>query len=248
MPLVELEDDDGTVTEVEVPHDAIEVQDGEDLVYQKQSEFDDTLQSRLNRKERNLRSQLKDDDDFWQEAAAARGVELRDDGKPKGSISDDEIEELKRKASKVDSLEEEVSSYEETLEKNRRKRLEQELLDQAPPAANETARDTFVREAQDRMTYDDEYGWVKTEGDDIAYEAGEPQGPESVIDELEDSHGFLFEDTEVSGGSDVQPGSSGSTLTQSQFEKEVQKAQQEKDLERMQELEQKEANGEVIAD
>lgn len=244
MPLIHV---DEAEEPIEVPHDAVEVQDDEDLVYKSQEEFDSTLQSRLSRQERQLKDELKGSDEFWQEMASERGIELREDGKPKGSLKDDEVEELKRKASKVESLQEEVSNYEETIQETRQQRLRQDLLEKAPPAANETAQETFVREAQSRMTYDDEYGWVRTEEGEIVYEAGEPVGPDAVISELEDSHSFLFESTEVSGGSDVQPGGSGSSrLTRDQFRREVEKAKQSDDMGRMKELEQLEANDQII--
>lgn len=245
MPLVDIPEADEPV---EVPADAIEVQDGEDLVIKSQDELDDTIQSRLSRQERTLKEELKGDDEFWQEMAAERGVELREDGQPKGSLKDEEVQELKRKASRVDSLEEQVGEYESTIQETREERLKQHLLDKAPPAANETARETFIREAKARMQYDDEYGWVETDEDgDIAYEAGDPRGPDSVIAELEDSHNFLFESTEVSGGSDVTPSGDGQgRLTVDQFEKEVEKAAQQGDMERMEELEQMEAEGQII--
>lgn len=248
MPLVRIEGDDGNVNEVEVPHENIEVKDDEDLVYKTQEDFDDTLSSRLNRKERNLRSELKESDEFWEEMAAERGVELREDGKPKGSLRDEEIQELKQKASKVEALQEQVEEYESTIQETREKGLKQDLSEKAPPPANETAQETFFREAKARMEYDEEYGWVKTDEDgDIAYEAGEPVGPDQVIEELKDSHGFLFEDTSMNGGPEDDPTpSSGSTLTRSQFQEEVKKARQEDDLERMRELEEMEAAGEII--
>lgn len=249
MPLVQIEGEDGETNEIEVPHDAIEVQDGEDLVYKTQEDFDSTLNSRLSRKERNLRSELKESDEFWQEVAEARGVELREDGKPKGSLRDEEVQELKQKASRVDALEEQVSNYESTISETREKGLRQDLLDTAPPAANETAEETFIREAKSKMTYDDEYGWVKVDEDgDVAYDAGEPVGPSQVIEELKGSHGFLFEDTSMNGGPEDTPTPSGDgqTLTRTQFHQEVQKAKQNDDLDRMQELEKMEAEGKIV--
>jgi len=245
MPLVDVPEADEPI---EVPADAIEVQEDEDLVIKTQDELDDTIQSRLSRQERKLKEDLKGDDEFWREMAQERGVELREDGQPKGSLKDEEVQELKRKASKVDSLQEQVDQYESTINETREERLKQELLDTAPPAANETARETFIREAKSRMTYDDEYGWVEVDEDgDIAYEAGDPRGPKEVIAELEDSHSFLFESTEVSNGSDVTPSGSGQgRLTEEQFEREVEKAAQEGDIERMEELEQMEAEGQII--
>lgn len=250
MPIVSIEGDDGSVNEVEVPHDAIEVQEDEDLVYKTQESFDDTLNTRLSRKERNLRSELKESQEFWEEMAAERGIELRDDGRPKGSLRDEEIQELKQKASKVDALEEQVSEYESTIQETREKGLKQDLLEKAPPAANETAEQTFIREAKSQMTYDEEYGWVAVDEDGgVAYDAGEPVGPDQVIESLKDSHGFLFEDTSMEGGPEDDPtASSGSTMTRSQYREEVKQARQEDDLERMEELEEMEAADQIVSD
>jgi hypothetical protein len=246
MPIVDIPEAEEPI---EVPLDAIDTQEEEDVVIKEQEEFDSIIQSRINRERNNLRDKLKEDEDFFREAANERGIELRDDGRPKGSVKDEELRELKEKASRVDTLEEKVQEYESTIQETREQRLEQDLLDKAPPAANETAQETFVREAKSRMTYDDEYGWVRTdENGDIEYSAGEPVGPDQVIAELEDTHEFLFESTEVDGGSDVNPGASatGRRLTKSEFEQEVKKARQQGDQDRMDELAQMEAEGKII--
>jgi len=53
----------------------------------------------------------------------------------------------------------------------------------------------------------------------------------------------------VDGGSDVSPsGGTGGKLTQSEFQQEVEKASRNGDYERMQELEEMEAAGEVVPD
>ena len=246
MPIVNIPEAENPI---EVPADAIEVQEGEDLVLKTQDEFDSIIQSRLNRTTSNLRSDLKGDEEFLREAMKETyGVELREDGRPKGSTTDEELQDLKQKASKAEALEEKVQNYEQTIQETREERLEQDLLDKAPPAANETARETFVREAKSQMTYDDEFGWVKTDEDGgVAYEAGEPVGTDHVIAELEESHGFLFESTEVNNGPDVNPRpTSSTTLTQSEFEEEVKKARQKGDMDRMNELAEMEAKNEII--
>lgn len=233
---------------VEVSPDQVEVEDNDPFLTQ--DEVDGVVQSRLNRQENNLRDNLLNDDAFWQEMAQARGVELRDDGMPKGSATDEEIQELRRKASQYDSIQEENESLKQQIQETRRERLRQDLRENAPPTANETAQDTFLNEATSRMEYDDEYGWVEVdENGDIVYEAGEPRGPQDVVSELEDSHSFLFESTEVDGGSDVSPsGGTGGKLTQSEFKQEVEKARRSGDMKRMQELEEMEAAGEVVPD
>ena len=232
---------------IEVSPDQVEVEDDDPFLTQE--EVDGVVEKRLNRQESRLKSQLRQDDSFWEEMAQERGVELRDDGMPKGSATDEEIQELRRKASKAESLESELEEYEQTIQQTREETLEQTLLDKAPPAANETARDTFVREAKSRMTYDDEYGWVKTDKDgNVAYSGGEPVTVDGVVSEIEDSHSFLFESTTPDGGSSVTPSGGSGTLTKEQFEQEVEKAAQAGDEERMQELEEMEAEGKIVTE
>jgi len=239
--LVEIE---GEEEPVEVSPDQVQVEDDDPFLTQ--DEVDGIVQNRLNRQENNLRSDLLQSDEFWQEMAQERGVELRDDGMPKGSATDEEIQELRRKASKAESLESELEETQQTIQQARESTLEQDLLDKAPPTANETARETFKREAKSRMTYDEDYGWVKANEDgEPVYEGGEPVGTDGVVSELEDSHSFLFESTSPGGGSDVSPSGSGGTMTQEQFEAEVEAALEANDEERMQELEEMEAEGAI---
>lgn len=243
MPLVSIPEADEPV---EVPPDAIEVQDGEDLVIKSQDELDDTIQSRLSRQERQLRDQLKTDEEFWQEMAQERGVELRDDGRPKGSIKNEELQELRSKANRAESLEQELNEQKERIQSAREERLEGKLLEKAPGFANETARETYIREAKSRMTYDEEYGWVEQDDDGgVRYDAGDPRGPDAVIAELEDSHEFLFESTRVDNGSDVTPSGDVGPMTQAEFEKKKKKAMQAGDDETLAELEQMAANDEI---
>jgi len=243
MPIVDIPDDE--YDEDALP-DSAEVKD--DLLTQ--DEVDGIVQKRLQRQESRLKNQLVEDEQFWQEMAQQRGVELREDGLPKGTATDEEIQELRRKASKAESLQSELEEKQETIQSTRQKRLRQDLRDKAPTPANETARDTFLSEAERRMTYDDEYGWVKTDEDgEIVYEAGEPVGPDGVVGELEDSHEFLFESTSVKGGSDVEPGGSPSgTMSQEEYHREVKKARQQNDPDRMNELKQMEAEGKIATE
>jgi hypothetical protein len=243
MPLVDVPEADEPI---EVPADAIEVQEDEDLVIKSQDELDDTIQSRLSRQERKLKDDLKADDEFWREMAQERGVELRDDGRPKGSIQDEELQELRSKANRAESLEQELSEQKERIQSAREERLEGKLLEKAPGFANETARDTYLREAKSRMTYDEEFGWVEADEEGgVRYDAGDPRGPDAVIAELEDSHEFLFESTQVSGGSDVTPSGDVGPMTEAEFEKKKEKAIQTGDDETLAELEQMAANDEI---
>jgi len=242
--LVELEGEDEPV---EVSPDQVQVEDDDPFLTQ--DEVDSIVQKRLNRKESRLKDELVEDDEFWREMARNRGVELRDDGKPKGSATDEEIQELRRKASKADSLQSENEELREQMQSTRESGLEQDLREKAPPTANETAQSTFLREAKSRMTYDDEYGWVKTDEDgEIVYKAGEPVGVDGVVSEIEESHSFLFQSTSVDNGPNTKPSQGTGTMTEEQYEQEVEKAMQAGDEERMRELEEMEAEGKVKAD
>jgi hypothetical protein len=201
---VHLEDRDEPI---EVTPDQIELDD--DDPYLTQDEVDGVVEKRLSRQERSLKQQLKDDDDFWREMAQNRGVDLRDDGQPKGSLTDDEVQALKKKASKVDQLQKQVSEYESTIEATRETKLENELM-QAADGVRDDMQDVFMTYAKQRHTYDDEYGWVATADDgDIAWEGGEPKRPADVVDELRDAKPSFFKESSMGGGPDDQPGGSG---------------------------------------
>lgn len=185
---------------IEVSADQVEVEDDDPFLTQ--DEVDDIVSKRVSRARRTAREELKSDDDFFEEAASKRGIELRDDGQPKGSIADDELKELKQKASKVESLEEEVSKYEREMESIRKTKLENQILQQAEGFASEQAQRTAIREVASQMAYDEEYGWHEVaEGGEPVYEAGEPRGVAEVVSGLEDSHEFLFERSRNESGS-----------------------------------------------
>ena len=216
MPLVDIPDDD--FDEESLP-DTAEVRDEDDLLTQ--DEVDSIVQKRLNRQERQLKSDLKEDEAFWQEMARARGVELRDDGKPKGSLSDEEIQELRQKASRVDDLQQTVKEYESEIEGTRETKLENELRSKAQ-GIREDMDDVFLNYAKSRMTYTEEYGWVETDVEgNIVYEGGEPKGPEEVVSEMEESKPGFFRESSMSDGPESTPSDetgSAETMARGEFE------------------------------
>jgi hypothetical protein len=186
-----------------------------------QEKVDEIVQKRLNRKERSLRSELKDDDAFWQEMASARGVELRDDNKPKGSLKDDEIEALKKKASKVESLEEELDQLRSEQEETRRTKLHNTVLSTVD-GVKEGAKEDVLMHVERQATYDEEYGWVITDDQgDIQYEAGEPVGPDDYTQRLRETKPYLFKSTEMKNGPSDDTGGSGGKKTWSREEYEA---------------------------
>lgn len=205
---------------IEVDADQVELED--DDPYLSQDEVDSVVSKRLSRQERQLKEDLKESDEFFQQAAEARGIELRDDGRPKGSVADDELKELKQKASKAESLQEKVSEYEEQIEQTRETELENQLLQAADGFASDQAKKTFLREAKAKMQYDDEFGWaaVDEEGDGLRYQAGEPVGPSGVIEDLKETHDFLFADKSAQSGPSDEPTSSTTSGKKTWTEKE----------------------------
>lgn len=197
---VQLEGEDEPV---QVDPDQVEVEDDDPFLTQ--DEVDDIVQTRLNRQERNLKSELKDSDEFWQEMAQSRGIELREDGKPKGSLSDEEIEELRKKASRVDELEDKVQTYESEISGTRETKLENQVM-QAANGVREDMRDVLMTYVKGRTEYNEEYGWHEVdENGDPVYHNGKPKGPDQVVSEMEESKPGFFKESSMTDGPDSTP-------------------------------------------
>lgn len=211
MPTVTIDGSEHEVDPSQVEYGEDEQPDG----YLPESEVESRVQKRVERTKRDTKKALKNDDEFWREMAESRGIELRDDGKPKGSLKDEEVEELKRKASKAESLEEKVEEYEETFEETRRTQLHNKVLSSVE-GVQEGAKEDLLMIMERRSTYDDEYGWVVTDDDGgIQYEAGEPVTPSDHVETLREKKPYLFKSTEMNGGPDDETGGSsggGSTM------------------------------------
>lgn len=199
--LVQLE---GEEEPVEVSPDQVEMED--DDPYLTQEEVDDIVSERVNRERRSTRDELKSDQEFLREAMQDTfGVEIREDGKPKGAPQDDEVEELRKKASKVDQLEDQLSEYEEKIQETRETRLENKVL-QSADGIHDGAQEDVVMNAKRKMTYDEDYGWVATDQDgNVRYEGGEPVGAETVVSEVRENKSYLFKDSEMDDGPDAEP-------------------------------------------
>jgi len=214
MPIYEIPDD----ADVDLPEGA---EERDDLLTQ--DEVDGVVQKRLNRERRQLLrsvglepSDFRDDDGnidvsdldedtAFRQLAEAQGIELREDGKPKGSVSDEEIQELRRKASKVDDLQNKLSEAQSEIESTRETRLESEVLSNADGIQN-GAQDDVLANAKRRMTYDDEYGWVAIDEEgNLRFEGGQAVGAETVVEEMREEKEYLFKDSSMSGGPDDEP-------------------------------------------
>jgi hypothetical protein len=251
MPIVHVPEADEPI---EVPADAIEIGEDEEIDnsdlpsrLHTESHLQTVLQKRLSRKERTMREDLKDDDEFFQTAAEERGIELREDGHPKGSLKDEELQELKKKAGKAESLEDEVEELRADRQRYRRSQAWTQFREHAPDireGAEEDVKAAFFR----RIDYDPDDGFIAV-GDDgePRFESGDTMGIGGVADELSDEKSFMFASTEATGGSPASPSpnTSGDTLTQAEFEKEVEKAAAAGDDDRLDELEEMMADGKI---
>jgi len=214
MPIVEVPEED-----IDDLPDSAEQRD--DLL--DQEEVDGVVQKRLNRERRqllrnvglepsdfrdeegNIDVSALDEETAFRRLAEQQGIELREDGKPKGSVSDEEIQELRRKASEVEDLQSQLKEARSEIESTRETRLESEVLSTADGIQN-GAQDDVLANAKRRMTYDDDYGWVATDDDgNVRFEGGEPVGPETVVGEIREEKTYLFKESEMEDGPSSEP-------------------------------------------
>jgi len=213
MPIYEIPED----ADVDLPDEA---EERDDLLTQ--DEVDDVVQTRLNRQERNLRDELRSDEEFLQEAVQETfGVELREDGRPKGAPTDDEVQEMRQRMSELESEAEEAERLRERIDSVRETELENELLSSAD-GVKDDMQDVFMSYAKSRFTYDDEYGWVATDEEgNVEFEGGEPVRPGDFVEEIRESRPSMFRDSSMGDGPSSSPsdgGGSPDTVTRSDYE------------------------------
>lgn len=197
MPIYEIPED----ADVDLPDEA---EQRDDLLTQ--DEVDDVVQKRLNRQERNLKDQLRSNEEFLQEAMQETfGVELRDDGRPKGAPTDDEVQEMRQKISELEAAAEERDQLKERINSVRETELENELLSSAD-GVKDDMQDVFMSYAKSQMTYDDEYGWVATDEDDnVQFEGGEPVTPGDFAEQTREERPSMFRDPSMDNGPESSP-------------------------------------------
>jgi len=273
MPIVHLEQD-GRETEVEVPADAIELGEDEDLDNEDlpdglvtQETINEAIGNRLPRAyEQTLEAAGLDPDDYkdedgtydldaleeddvFEKLAEDRGIELREDGRPKGSLKDEEIQDLQEKARKYEDVKDELEELRETDRQRRLDEAWEKVKEELPPVrdgAEELLRQRFEEDVE---ITDDGVVPVDEDGEILKDEVHAPQDVSVLAEKLPAEYDFAFESTEMNGGPEDDPGSpspSGETLTRDQYRKEVEKARQENDMERMDELAEMEANDQII--
>jgi hypothetical protein len=192
---------------VEVPEDAVdelpdEAEERDDLLTQ--DEVDDIVQTRLNRERSNLRDDLQSDEEFLREAMQQTfGVELREDGRPKGAPTDDEVQEMRQRISELESAAEERDQLRERIDSVRETELENELLSSAD-GVKDDMQDVFMSYAKTRMTYDDE-----------------PVKPSDFVERTQEQRPSMFQDASMSNGPDGDPSDEPGdpdTVTKSEFD------------------------------
>jgi len=218
MPIVRTEIDNEEV-ELEVSSDEIELTEDDDPTDLPgvQSELDRVAGKTRKSAKKTARNQLKEDDEFWQEIAQARGIDLREeDLMPKGA-STGEVKELKKELAEYKDKAQRVDELEEQMEQARSQRLENRILKHTE-GVKDDLKDVFVEEAKSRFRYDQE-------DDDFVPvdEEGNPRyaaDTEDVIQELREERSSMFRSKSANDGPDVNPGSGSSspdTVSKSEY-------------------------------
>lgn len=151
---------------IELNASEIEVEEGDDLrqIPGVKSEINSASAATRRSVEQNLKSKLKDDDDYFAEAARQRGIELRDDGRPKGTAAKQDLKELKQELAKAKAKAEKADSYKEELTSLRETKLENQLLQHAD-GVKDDLKDLFLQSAKSNFVYDEASGEYVPAGD-----------------------------------------------------------------------------------
>jgi len=206
MPIVHAETDDGDEVELEVEPSDIELDEDEDATNLPgvQKEIDRVAGKTRKKAKKTARKQLREDDEFWEEMAQRRGVELREDGQPKGAAQG-EVKELKKELAQAKEKAKKAEEYEEQIEATRDTRLENKILQHADGVKSDL-KDVFLGAAKERFQYDEDDDTFVPTGEDGTPRYG--QGVGDVVEEMREERPSMFEDTEVNGGSSAEPGGS----------------------------------------
>ena len=242
---IKIQDENGEDQVLEVSTDQVELQDDDDLL--RQETMDQAIKSRLARERKKLPEKLKEDDEFWKEVAEHRGIELRDDGMPKGSTTDSELRKLRKKASRADELQQELEQKNQALRSTRSKTLESQIHAAAPDLKEDTA-DVFINYTTDQFTFDQEVGdFVQKEGSDIRFKGSEPVTVDAFIEEMKQERPSFFQKGKASGGPDLSGSAKGATTyTRSEWESKLTEAPEELSQEDYDDLMKADEEGRVV--
>lgn len=193
---------------LEVDPGQVEMQDEDP--YLTQDEVDSVVSKRVSRAERTTRKELKSDEDFLQSAMQDTfGVELKEDGTPKGSTNKDELKQLRQEKSKLEEKAQRAEELEEKIQQARETDLENKLL-QSADGVKDDLQDAFMRLAKDRFQYDEDEGRHVAVGEDgeVIFNGGDPAGAEHVVDQMRENRPSFFQSKGANSGPDVSPSSS----------------------------------------
>ncbi len=190
---------------IEVDPEQVEIEDEDP--YLTQDEVDSIVSKRVSRAERTTRSELKQDEDFLQSAMQETfGVELKEDGTPKGSTNKDELKQLRQEKSKLEEKAARAEELEEKIQQARETDLENKLL-QSAQGVKDDLQDAFMRLAKDRFQYDEDEGRHVAVGEDgeVIFNGGDPAGPAHVVEQMRESRPSFFKDKSASSGPSDEP-------------------------------------------
>ena len=204
MPFVNIEGE-----EVKVSTEDIEFEEDESLPegILRQSEVNGIVKSRLKRQKKSIKDQLRNDEDFLSSL----------------ETNDSTNDELRSKASMVDDLKQKLKEQESFVENARYTQLENELLKRVDPV--EDMQDVLMEYAKNKMTYDEEYGWVQSDGDEIKYDAGEPVTVDRFAERIKSNKPSFFGGKPANEGPDVTSSdhsSSKNTFTEAEWTEKMQ--------------------------
>jgi hypothetical protein len=208
--LIHREDEDEPTL---VDPERVELEDDDPLLTQ--DEVDSVVSKRVSRAERTTRKELKSDEEFLQSAMQETfGVELKDDGTPKGSTNKDEVKQLRQRISELEPKAEKAEDLEEQIQQARETDLENRLLKHAGDVKDDLG-DAFMRLAKDRFQYDEEEGrHVATDEDgNVMFDGGDPAGAETVVEQMRENRPSFFKDKSASSGPSDEPTGSPSGTT-----------------------------------
>lgn len=203
--LIHQEDSDEPL---EVDPDQVEIEDEDP--YLTQDEVDSVVSKRVSRAERTTRKELKSDEEFLQDAMQATfGVELKDDGTPKGSTNKDEVKQLRQRISELEPKAEKAEQLEQRIQEARDTDLENKLLQHAD-SVKDDLQDVFLDAAKSRFQFDeDEETHVPVDDDgNVVFSGGEPAGTEHVVSQMQEERPSFFKDKSASSGPSDEPTSS----------------------------------------
>lgn len=190
---------------IQVDPDNVELED--DDPYLSQDEVDSVVSKRVSRAERTTRKELKNDEEFLQSAMQETfGVELKDDGTPKGSTNKDEVKQLRQRISELEPKAQKAEELEEQIASARETDLENKLLQHAD-SVKDDLQDVFLQAAKSRFEYDeDEEDHVPVDEDgNVIFDGGEPAGPETVVSQMQENRPSFFKDKSASSGPSDEP-------------------------------------------